>query len=148
MTEQHRTAADAADKYEGDGEADESEPNPAEGFTLIEARYEYTPWGDDRWLIAGFEHSDGTFGIYDFMLREWLEVVPVQEAGQACQRVIDDWLDNNFRVASIPTALELDGLSRPDIRRLLTRRVAFEEAQIDGAVASTPSADPYRASDI
>jgi hypothetical protein len=103
---------------------------------------------DDRLLIAGFERPGGTFGIYDFMLQEWLDVGPVQEAGQACQRVVDDWLDHNFRVASIPTDFRLDGLWSPAIRRLLTRRVAFEEAQIDGAVESAPSANLYQERDI
>jgi len=149
MPEVDQRPADGDDEHEDDIEAeDENEPDPAEGFTLVEARYEYTPWGDDHWLIAGFDRSDGTFGIYDFMLEAWLEIVPAEEQGQACQRVLDDWLDNNFRVASILTALELDGLSRPDIRRLMTRRVAFEEAQIDGAVESAPSANPYQERDI
>lgn len=138
----------ADDEYEDDEPEDDGEPDPADGFTLVEARYEYTMWGDDHWLIAAFDRPDGTFGIYDFMLQEWLEVVPASESSQACQRVVDDWLDNNFRVASIPTFLELSGLSQPDIRRLLTRRVAFEDAGIDGAIESAPSANLYQASDI
>lgn len=153
-----RTEIHSADDLEDDVEnedslpgcdaEDEDAPDPEEGVTLVEACYEYTMWGDDRWLIAGYERPSGTWGIYDFQLGEWLAVVPAADAAVANARIVDDWLENSFCVASIPTDLSLDGLWRTDIRRLLTRRIAFEDADVDGAVEAAPLPNQYESSDI
>ena len=60
---------DPGDAYDENEVADDDppEPDPISGITLVEAQYEYSKWGDDRWLIASGERMDGDRGVYDYL---------------------------------------------------------------------------------